>query len=101
MWTDADTDGNGCGIAKRYAYRDGNSNRYRNSNRDGNSNRNRDSDSHSNANNDVYTEGYADAATCADAKDATNAAAETIAKRVDSTESAVIIWSRGRYPQAP
>jgi hypothetical protein len=70
--TDADTDGNGCGIAKRYAYRDGNSDRYRNSNRDGNSNRNRDSDSNTDAH------AYADAKSYAVAQTSADPAAETI-----------------------
>ena len=74
MWTDADPDCNGCGIAKRYAYRDGNSNRYRNSNRDGNSNLYLFSAAYSYSDAKGYTNGAAPAV----AKSATNAAAKTV-----------------------
>ena len=61
---DTHRDCNSNSRSKRYAYRDGNSDTY--TNRDSNTNPN------------PYTESYANAATCADAKGPTNAAAATV-----------------------
>jgi hypothetical protein len=67
---DSNCHGNGNSRSKRYAYGDSNGDTYTNG--DSYSYR------HFNANSNAYAEGYADAATGADAKDATNAAAATI-----------------------
>ena len=78
----ADTDGNGCGIAKRYAYRYGN--------------RDRDSDSHCDgdyAPTDAYS--YSSSKGYPDAKDATDAAAETIVGHIENWHFAKTNTCRG------
>jgi len=75
---DTNCDGNSNVRSKCYAYRNGNSDTYTNG------------DSYSYRyvypNPNAYTEGYANAATGADTKDATNAAAKTLARKVGSRE---------------
>jgi hypothetical protein len=70
----ADTNCDGHAGCKRYAYRNGNGNTYTNG----------DGYRYVYPNPNAYAESYANATTCADTKDATNAAAKAIVGNINS-----------------